>query len=416
MKKILSALLALVIVLALPALALSENAQHTIGSYDISLEIPEGYRLITPDIAPDDPLLAVYGLTKEDVHDMFAMMPLFMDAVKTDGSGEITITIQESELPDYADLGYTTLEALSAALTEDFAEMGVDILASDIYAHPQMPFARAYFQSELLADSGVQYYTVWGGHSYSFALHSYTDTLPEADADTMEAFMESVRFNAYEPKPIQETEPISFTNDELGLSFTVPSGWQEADVDQKSGVIQSAYTAVKDPACNIVYVGSDIWNEYSPLQKLFLTRSAVDNSSTTKWEVAQMFGASASDAELVTINGTEYFRVKYSQTVSQYGLTVKLTSTALVCMRDAKCHMFLFTGGEHTGLEPAFDALMETVSYSGSASRGPAPIVYILALMAAAGIAVAIIVPSRVRKRRRAAEAANSTPESGENN
>jgi len=415
MKKILSALLALAIVLALPALALSENAQHTIGSYDISLEIPEGYRLITPDIAPDDPLLAVYGLTKEDVRDMFAMMPLFMDAVKTDGSGEITITIQESELSDYADLGYTTLEALSAALTENFAEMGVDILASDIYAHPQMPFARAYFQSELLADSGVQYFTVWGGHSYSFALHSYTDTLPEAEAATMEAFMESVRFNAYEPKTAQETEPIPYSNDALGLSFTVPAGWEKADLEPNPSVTQAAFVPAKDPACNIVYVGADIWGEYSPLQKLFLTRRSIDNSSTTMWEVADMIGVSASDVEHVTLNGNDFFRAEFSQTTSEQGLMIQLSSTALICIRDAKCHMFLFTGGRGSEMIEDFDLMMDSLSFTETAPGGPAPIVYILALMAAAGIAVAIIVPSRVRKRRRAAEAAISTPESGEN-
>ncbi len=363
MKKILIFLLVLSLLPAIPCFA--EGAAHTIEEYGISLVIPEGYRLLTPDIAADDPLLEVYGLTKGDVLDMFASMPLYMDAVKEDGSGEITVTIQDSDMSDYAELGMTALEMLLPELTDGFSEMGVDLASADTYAHSQMPFTRTWFKNAYAMDSGIQYYTVWGGKSYSFALHTYADAVTAQDEAAMEELIKSVFFADYVPKTLPESEPTACEDKENGASFTAPEGWQREKTEITEGVKTIAFSSLKDPACNIVYVAADLWGDFSAIEKIFNRRKDIDNSAFTNADIAEMVGASAEDVKTVTVNGVEYFSVDFSQTATaEYGLQITLHSTALLHFRNARSYMFIYTGSPNNGLRADFDALMASVVFS----------------------------------------------------
>ena len=148
MKRIAAFLIALAFVLALPALALGETAKHVIEEFDISLKIPEGYRLVSPDMDPGDPILALYGMTIEDIRDMFDTMPLYMDAVKIDGTGEITLTVQNTDLPDYRDLGRTALEVLGEQMTSEFGNMGIEVISVDCTYGAYTPYVRVYFKNK----------------------------------------------------------------------------------------------------------------------------------------------------------------------------------------------------------------------------------------------------------------------------
>lgn len=409
MKKALIALLLLASVLALSFSALGETTSYTIEEFDLTVEIPEGYCLITPDIAPDDPLLEMYGMSAEDVANMFDMMPLYMDAVKADGTGEITVTIQDTELPDYNLLDETTLKTLLDEMSAQSGEMGIDIIASDICEFSGIRFTRSCFESDLLMDCGVQYYTVLDGHSYSFAMHVYGDTLPEADGALMENFVRNAKFNAYDPEAAAQTPPIPYVDQQLGLSFTVPAGWEYADVAPRSGVQQAAFVSALNPARNIVYVAADIWPEYSSLEKLFCTRSGVDNSSLSSWDVAEMFGVSASAVERVTINGNEYYSAEIDQTVSKQGVTIEVTSTALLRIQDAKTYMFLYTDGGSGAQIDDFNEMIESVVYPEPAPRGVAPILIILpVVLIIAALIIVFSVRARRERQRKAEEAAEA--------
>ena len=202
MKRTAALLIALAFLLVLPAFA--EEATHTIEEYGITVIIPEGYSLLSPDMDADDPILDVYGLGIEDVQLMFEMMPLYMDAVKTDGTGEITVTVQNSDLPDYRDLDPAVLKMIAEEMTKEFGSMGVEVTALDCCASAQTAFVRLYFKSAPTMDCGVQYYTVYDGKSYSFALHSFSDTLPETEDRIMKNFMENVCFDSMAEWPPAE--------------------------------------------------------------------------------------------------------------------------------------------------------------------------------------------------------------------
>ena len=240
----------------------------------------------------------------------------------------------------------------------------MNVSAADTYNHSQMPFTRTYFENAYIMDSGVQYYTVWGGKSYSFALHTYDEAVGADDEAVMEALMESVRFESYVPAAI-DSEPIAYEDKENGVSFTLPAGWQMAETEVVDGVQTVAFTSLKDPACNIVYVSADLWGEFSAVEKIFTRRKDIDNSAFSEADIAAMLGASAENVKTVTVNGAEYFSADISQTTTaEYGLQITVHSTALVCVRNAKTYMFMYTGSMTSGLIADFDAMMATVSYS----------------------------------------------------
>ena len=344
MKRTAAILIIFAIIAALPAFAFAEGTPHTIDEYDISLVIPGGYRLISPDMDPDDPLLLLYGMTIADIRDMFDLMPLYMDAAAIDGSGEITVTVQESTLPDYRDLGQSALEVLNREMTAGFSEMGVEVSDAGYYSTGQTAFTYLYFNSSYAADCGVQYYTVYGGKSYSFALHSFTGSLPEEKDQLMKDFMARVRFNSMPEWICNESEAFEYIDELTGASFSLPENWEQPAKNTYNGIDRYTFASLRDPSASIAFASSNLWAEFALTQKLFNTRGSIDNSKISYSDAADIIGVSESKVDRVEITGLEYFHADFTSAVSGNGTLLYIPASCLFRVSDGNLYMFIYVG------------------------------------------------------------------------
>lgn len=103
--------------LALLLWLLPASAQEAyIASHGLSLRLPEGCDVLTQDIQPNDPTLALYGLTADQVRSQLQAEGLFLKAMDISGAYEITLTLSQDSGPDYSSLPEEDLRLLAAQL------------------------------------------------------------------------------------------------------------------------------------------------------------------------------------------------------------------------------------------------------------------------------------------------------------
>ena len=110
MKRLTCLFIVFLTILALPtyAFAADENT-YRLDSLGLSIEIPEGYTVLTRDTSANDPSLDVFGLTKDDLDSLMTDGNIYLDAWDDSTMTEILVTMTKSELGDFNSLSDTLL-------------------------------------------------------------------------------------------------------------------------------------------------------------------------------------------------------------------------------------------------------------------------------------------------------------------
>lgn len=104
---------ALVFLLAL--LPLSGLAtQVDVPAFGVTLRFPASLDVFTRDMAPDDPVLTLYGQTAEQVSQTLRAAGLYADALDIAGEYTVSLAIQGGGGPDFSQMDFDALARVAA--------------------------------------------------------------------------------------------------------------------------------------------------------------------------------------------------------------------------------------------------------------------------------------------------------------
>ena len=197
-----AALLALVLLLALPLSAAAE----TFSTEDFTIEIPEGMYQFGPTTSVDDPSWALAGVadpttklqTYQDMHGI-------AELITQDGETSILIMKNQTDTTE----SIFSLRDLSEEDKEEFLDgtmqsKSEDILVEKYYIDVNgQPFYRLRVDgsSEGMEYHEVQYATIINGYSLGFDIYGGDETVTQEQEDMLLGIVESITFSEILEKP-----------------------------------------------------------------------------------------------------------------------------------------------------------------------------------------------------------------------
>lgn len=416
MKKGLAAWLALVL-LTLGSLPAAAAEACRLDEPDVRFALPDGYAAITRDTQPDDPVFDRLGLDGPELLEFMQTNNIYLDAfLETDLMQELTVTMTaQPGQEDFARMEDEELSTLIDTYMPHYQSGGVLADGYQIYQHPQAKFVVLEFYNMVDDACGLQFYTVKDEKAMNFTMHGAGQELGEDQKAAMNALMSGLEFYA-------EAEPFTYTDDENGLTFTVPAGWEEREAPEGLKLLLASQ---EEGGQTISYGSMDLYGQLTDADKKKYDRSDMDNSYYTRAEAADMLGAAEDEVEDAVYNGVTYFRAQRPGT----GTASQKDVIQLICIEDGWMHLFTFGGTSDSASYDDFTSLLESAEYtdaggvlseergtSGDASPLGGSIALVLLIVGAvvvvAGVLAAILVPVLVvrSRKKKAARAAAVLP------
>lgn len=216
MRKIFALLL--VMLLVFPGTLIYAHAAENVYRLDdlgLSVTIPWSLATFTRDTKSTDPNFNTFGLNKEQLDSLMEEKDIYLNALAMDWSYEIIVTMSKISMDDFYLLSDAELSDFIDTLIDGYAEMGVEVLESEIYEHPQAKFIKAHlkFSSD---NYGMQYYTIYDGKAISFNLRNYSGKLTTHQKDVIEQVVDSIQFDITPQKgAAKRTGAVASTKDSI---------------------------------------------------------------------------------------------------------------------------------------------------------------------------------------------------------
>lgn len=372
MKKIAAMFMAIMLIsnLVIPARAASE--EYVVSEMGLSLAIPDTYIVFTRDIDKNDPALADFGISKEELMNQLTAGHIYLNAVLPDGNEEIVVTMEENIISEFNGLGETSLLMLASTLKEGYEEYGMSVSSYDVYHHPQLEFIRIYFNTADKTTYGLQYYTIYGGQAMNFTMRSYDGPISRTQEKTIQNVVDSVDLHFYVPTktPIKETPAFLHTDPDTGTTFTVPANWSVQPFSKERNYLDIQFGCAADPALLISYSSYDIWSELSFIEKLFVSRKNATDLMASISEVAEEYGVPESSVSTKRYNGVEYYIIEIPYTTEMYGTSISVLATQAVRIENGWAYAFNFGANKNNPHFSEFEQLLSSVEFGDKGTSG----------------------------------------------
>lgn len=369
MKRIFAAMVVFVLLATLSFnTAFAAPETYVLDDLGLQVVIPSGYSVITRDTLATAEIFNRLTMSKAELDSMFVASNIYLNAISDTHNEEVIVRMSESLLDDFHILSDAVLNMLMSLAVEQWEASGLDVIKYDIYHHTQAKFVRIVFEEEANAAFGVQYYTTYDGKTYNFTIRSYTGDLTAKQENVIQAIVDSVIFDkapsGVEPSITADT--FVYTNNETGVTFTVPANWQQEDLSKEREILSVKFVSTEDIGCNILFGYVDVWAQMPLLDRLLTPRSSLNNSSMTKAEIAEEFGTTIDKVALVKYHGIDYYQCEMTGIVEKYGIPFPVTITMLVHCENGWMYIFQFSGQTNDALYGDFEKLLESVHIPGS--------------------------------------------------
>ncbi len=390
--------------------AMAAETVYDIREMELEIAFPDNYSVITRDIPADEQILETYGLTADALNATFIQSNIYANALSAAENDEIVVIMTDIEMMDFSSANETILNSLANGLVKEYTNVGVKVVSNDIYHHSEAAFIVVRFENKLQEVHGLQYYTVRNGKAMNFTLRSYNGEISEPTAATFKKIIDSIHFYTASSGEVktEDTPSFLYTDNETGVTFTVPENWSQEPVSEDKNNIDAKF--VYADHTNMVYTSVDIWSQMPAYEKAGKTRADVDNSYLTKLELAEMYDVPFSDISMVTYNGIEFFKYNHSTSTAASGLEINVTITQLLRFENGWMYLFQFSGTQDDPLYTDFESLLksvdipkaETTSYikdydtGGNATTGGAFadqfIIILIVVLVVAGVVTAVVI------------------------
>ena len=360
----------LLLTVALPVQAASEV--YRLPELGLSVSIPSDYDVFTLDMPANDPLFSEYGITKADLTAELTAGNIYLDALSSDGSDELLITMTENTMSSFDGLSDTLLLSLTSLLEDEYANYGFTVTESEIYHQTQLTFVVLTLHDTARTTYARQYYTIHDYKAINFTLRSYSGALTSAQEKTLLSVVDSVTLDSYTAPAVESTPAFLYTDADSGVTFTVPADWQTEPLSKDREYIDVKFASTQEDGLVIMYGSSDLWSQLSSTERLGLRRSDIDNSILTKADVAEMLGT-ASAVEIKTYNGKDYYFAEVTSNTDAYGLSMSISMTNLIRIENGWMYWFQFGGKSDHARFDDFEQLVYSVTYPASETPATTP-------------------------------------------
>ena len=104
---------------------------------------------------------------------------------------------------------------------------------------------------------------------------------------------------------------LSYTHTESGLSFEIPSGWEQKELTAEREYMQVAFMPSNGDLAHISFGAYDIWSELSSIDRVGFQRSDMDINSISKDEVAAIYDIFDDSVTDTTLGGIKYYKLTF---------------------------------------------------------------------------------------------------------
>lgn len=350
------------------------TTEYTLDELGMTVFMPSDYIVFTRDINANDPNLASYGLTKDSMSSLMDDRNIYLNGWDEDINQEIIVTMIDSPLIDFNLYSNTTLSTMATSFESEYKNAGVTVIKYEIYQHSQAKFLKIYI-SQPNGDStayGLQYYTVYADKAINITMQSYLGQITSSKETILQAIVDSAIFDT-DPQTAEPeftpTESFTFTDPETQTTFTVPRNWVETPLSEKRESIDVKFTSLEEDGMSIMYGSFDVWSEMTASERSGYSRSDMDNRIYTKSDIADTFGISSNDVDLITYGGNEYYATTVTSNTETYGLNLTVTMTHMLLVNNGYMYWFQFGGASDNEFYNDFESLLSSVEFAASDNK-----------------------------------------------
>ena len=252
MKKAISLLGAIIILLSIPVVSVAAQNEYKLPDVGITIVIPDGNYVLTRDISSSDPALTFFGMSKTDCLSFMEERNIYLNAVNSDVTKEIVVTMTENIISDLNLLPNSSIDTMLSSLIDTYSQAGITIDSSDYYQHEQAKFI-VFGIHQNGTDGliyGKQYFTIYNYKAINVTFYSYDGPLSDWDNIINLSTISGIKFSTPPQKqaPAAKTEPIKYTDPKTGVSFTVPANWIQEETNKPRETIDVIKQAKADVA------------------------------------------------------------------------------------------------------------------------------------------------------------------------
>ncbi|MDF2820022.1 MAG: hypothetical protein K0R15_463 [Clostridiales bacterium] len=198
MKKIVSLILTLVLVIAMSSVAAATSDDLTqtteVKEAGVVIKAPTDWFILTRDLTSETPAIIALGIDPVALKAQFETANIYFNSLPADASSEIVLTmlsnVQTKLVPNYNDLTDAQLEEakeeiLSTVVEESETSLGVIYTKSDIFKNDKATFIVSSVEQSYAGTTiyGLSFTTFIYGRNYNFTFNSYTGPVtPEQEA------------------------------------------------------------------------------------------------------------------------------------------------------------------------------------------------------------------------------------------
>lgn len=167
---------------------------------------------------------------------------------------------------------------------------------------------------------------------------------------------------------------FKYTDEDTGVVFTVPNGWQKGTVySDAGGTTDALFQSEQNQYRIIVYGSYDAWNDLTPTQRVGMTRADYNNAFISKSDIAEWFGVDVAAVRMVTYNGYEYYKVKLSTVTGSNGISLDLETHILVRFENGYFYNFQIDAPKDSSYYNDFESLLSSVQYPAMSNSLSSP-------------------------------------------
>ncbi|MEL7610061.1 MAG: zinc ribbon domain-containing protein [Bacillota bacterium] len=296
------------------------TTKYTLDELGLSVSLPADYAVFTRDMDATDPNLAAYDLTKEGMSSLMTSRNIYLNAWDKNIDHEIVISMIPMTDDSLVDFNlYSDIELFRMAT----------VIASES-EHKETTFIKSEIYQQL------------------------------------KSIVDSTVFDTAQQAAVTSAAPASaftYTDLETQTTFTVPANWAETALSKQREFIDVKFTSNEEAGMSIMYGSYDAWGAMTASERAGYTRSDMNSAFFTTEDVAEIYGISPSNIEIVTYGGVEYFKATVTTTDTIYGTDLTVTMTQLLLVNNGYMYSFHFSGTSDNEYYDDFEGLMESVKY-----------------------------------------------------
>lgn len=369
-KRCLALLLILIMTVSFCATA-ETTITHYVPEFEVSVDIPVSIHCVTRE--SDETNTFFQNPYFDYAETMQTMMDsnIYIYGISLVDMNEFAVLLFDGMDVDLDAANDVELEILCSQFKDIFASQGAVGTESRIYRGKEHPAIRLHYKlkSEEAEQYVLIYYTTHGTKSLMLRFISFYSDISEEQTKLLEDIFESIKWEkrAYSTEPKGSTDGNIYTDYETGLTFMVPTGWNEVKFVAGEEAKKVKYRIGGDDVW-VLYESGDMWDtlaqNYGEYFDLFgITRKDIGNDFLSKELVASILGCSESDVSMKTIGDQEYYCMNRTVTNNVGTVSVENQDLLYLCMRESYMYWFQLSGIGISKYEDQFNRFMKTIEY-----------------------------------------------------